>query len=76
MNRRFTLRWRHTLLLSPARQCALARRRGAPKAAAPRAQAPRFEVDPMWPKPMPNRWILGSTTGVAVDSRDHVFVVH
>jgi DNA-binding beta-propeller fold protein YncE len=45
--------------------------------AAPQApQAPRFVVDPMWPKPMPNRWILGSTTGVAVDARDHVFVVH
>jgi DNA-binding beta-propeller fold protein YncE len=39
-------------------------------------QAPRFEVDPMWPKPMPNRWILGSAVGVAVDARDHVFVVH
>jgi DNA-binding beta-propeller fold protein YncE len=39
-------------------------------------KAPRFEVDPMWPKPMPNRWILGSTVGVAVDARDHVFVVH
>ena len=38
--------------------------------------APRFEVDPMWPKPMPNRWILGSATGVAVDSRDHIFVVN
>ena len=39
-------------------------------------QAPRFVVDPMWPKPMPNRWILGSATGVAVDGRDHVFVVN
>jgi DNA-binding beta-propeller fold protein YncE len=38
--------------------------------------APRFEVDLLWPQPMPNRWILGSTTGVAVDARDHVFVVH
>lgn len=38
--------------------------------------APRFEVDPMWPEPMPNRWILGSSTGVAVDRRDHIFVVH
>ena len=41
-----------------------------------RATAPRLEVDPLWPKPMPNRWILGSTVGVAVDARDHVFVVH
>ena len=39
------------------------------------AKAPRFEVDPLWPKPMPNRWILGSVTGLAVDSRDHIFVL-
>ncbi|HEX7123762.1 MAG TPA: hypothetical protein VF178_15400 [Gemmatimonadaceae bacterium] len=42
----------------------------------PTVQAPKFEVDPMWPKPLPNHWILGSAVGVAVDSRDHVFVVH
>jgi DNA-binding beta-propeller fold protein YncE len=39
-------------------------------------QAPRFEVDPLWPKPLPNHWILGSAIGVGVDSRDHVFVIH
>ena len=39
-------------------------------------QAPRFEVDPMWPKPMPNHWLLGSATGIAIDSRDHVYVIH
>ncbi|GMV06560.1 MAG: hypothetical protein AMXMBFR53_28360 [Gemmatimonadota bacterium] len=38
--------------------------------------APRFEVDPLWPKPLPNHWILGSTIGVSVDSRDHVWIVH
>jgi DNA-binding beta-propeller fold protein YncE len=38
--------------------------------------APRFEVDPFWPKPLPNNWILGSTIGIGVDSRDHVFIVH
>ena len=38
--------------------------------------APRFEVDPLWPKPLPNHWILGSTIGVGVDSRDHVFIIH
>ena len=26
-------------------------------------QAPRFEVDPFWPKPLPNHWLLGSTIG-------------
>ena len=39
-------------------------------------QAPRFEVDAMWPKPLPNHWLLGSTTGIAIDSRDHVYVIH
>jgi len=39
-------------------------------------QAPRFEVDPLWPKPLPNHWILGSTIGVWVDSDDHVWVIH
>jgi DNA-binding beta-propeller fold protein YncE len=39
-------------------------------------QAPRFEVDPRWPKPLPNNWVLGMTIGVAVDSRDHVWIVH
>lgn len=39
-------------------------------------QAPVFEVDPFWPKPLPNHWILGSTIGVGVDARDHVFIVH
>ena len=38
--------------------------------------APRFEVDPFWPKPLPNHWLLGSTIGVSVDSRDHVWIIH
>ena len=49
------------------------------KAAAPKAQstqAPKLEVDMLWPMPMPNRWILGSAVGVAVDARDHVFVLN
>ncbi len=39
-------------------------------------EAPMFEVDPLWPKPLPNHWILGSAIGVGVDSRDHVFIIH
>jgi hypothetical protein len=38
--------------------------------------APRFEVDPMWPKPLPNHWVLGNVIGVGVDARDHVYIVH
>ncbi len=37
---------------------------------------PTFEVDPFWPKPLPNHWVLGNVIGVGVDARDHVFVVH
>ncbi len=39
-------------------------------------QAPMFVVDPFWPKPLPNHWILGATIGISVDSRDHVFIIH
>ena len=38
--------------------------------------APMFEVDPFWPQPLPNHWLLGAAVGISVDSRDHVWVVH
>src|SRR5262249_31114819 len=38
--------------------------------------APKFEVDPSFPKPLPNHWMLGETIGVDVDSQDHVWIVH
>src|SRR5450432_1936391 len=38
--------------------------------------APRFEVDSMWPRPLPNHWILGQTIGVSADSQDHIWIVH
>ena len=37
---------------------------------------PIFEVDPLWPKPLPNHWLLGTTIGVSVDNRDHIWIVH
>jgi DNA-binding beta-propeller fold protein YncE len=37
--------------------------------------APRFEVDPAWPRPLPHRWRMGQAAGVAVDRRDHVWVI-
>ena len=39
-------------------------------------QAPRFEVDPLWPKPLPNNWLLGWTIGVWVDEQDYVWIIH
>lgn len=42
----------------------------------PMVDAPVFEVDPFWPKPLPDKWVLGNAIGVGVDSRDHVYIVH
>ena len=39
-------------------------------------QAPMFEVDPLWPKPLPNHWVLGMVIGVWVDDQDHVWIIH
>jgi DNA-binding beta-propeller fold protein YncE len=37
---------------------------------------PSFRVDPFWPKPLPNHWLVGAVAGVAVDSKDHVWIIH
>jgi hypothetical protein len=39
-------------------------------------QIPIFRVDPAWPKPLPNQWIVGAVVGVAVDRRGHVWIAH
>jgi DNA-binding beta-propeller fold protein YncE len=53
---------------------AVLQKRAAVEAAGP--QAPMFEVDPFWPKPLPNHWLIGMTIGVSVDAQDHVWIVH
>lgn len=42
----------------------------------PGVQAPMFQVDPLWPKPLPNHWIIGMTIGVSVDAQDNVWIIH
>ena len=34
-----------------------------------------FEIDPWWPKPLPEGWINGQVGGVCVDSRDNILIV-
>jgi DNA-binding beta-propeller fold protein YncE len=47
------------------------------QAPALRAQpAPKYEVDASWPKPFPNRWVVGGLGGVCVDAQDHVFILN
>ncbi len=38
------------------------------------AQSPAFRVDPYWPKPLPNNWILGQVGGMTVDAQDNIWV--
>jgi DNA-binding beta-propeller fold protein YncE len=44
------------------------------RAEAQESTTPTFEVDPMWPT-VPSEWTLGQVSGVAVDSRDHVWIL-
>src|ERR1700749_795774 len=37
---------------------------------------PGYTVDAAWPKPLPNNWILGQVAGIAVDAKDHVWLIH
>jgi DNA-binding beta-propeller fold protein YncE len=62
------------LLIGLAASSAVLERKAAAEASG--VQAPRFEVDPLWPKPLPNHWILGATIGVSVDAQDHIWIVH
>lgn len=63
-----------TLLIGFGVASAVLEKRAAVEAAG--VQAPRFEVDPMWPKPLPNHWLLGMTIGVSVDAQDHIWIIH
>lgn len=45
-------------------------------AASAQGKLPRFEPDPSWPKPLPNNWMIGQVSGTAVDSRDHIWILH
>src|SRR5258706_13859866 len=52
----------------------LLEKRAAVEAAA--VQGPMFEVDPLWPKPLANHWLIGMTIGVSVDAQDNIWIVH
>jgi hypothetical protein len=50
--------------------------RPAAQGPADAVRVPTYELDASWPRPLPNNWTLGETWGVAVDSRDHPWVLH
>jgi len=39
------------------------------------ADVPHFQVDASWPKTLPNNWIMGQASGVAVDAQDHIWII-
>jgi len=60
---------------TPARQAsAPARQASAP--AAQSAPVPTFELDRSWPPKLPNNWVMGQMSSVAIDKRDHVWLLH
>src|SRR5688500_4313916 len=36
----------------------------------------KFEIDPYWPKPLPDRWIIGRTGSICADAHDHLVVTN
>src|SRR3989454_1690599 len=46
-----------------------------PSKAEKRLVAPTFQVNPFWPKPLPDNWVTGEIGGTCIDSQDHVFIV-
>jgi DNA-binding beta-propeller fold protein YncE len=40
------------------------------------ATAPKYAVEASWPKALPNNWILGQVSGIAVDAKDNIWVIH
>ena len=73
--RRFVIGTALAAAIGAATHAAAAGQAAAPSAAQA-GHAPAFAVDPFWPKPLPNHWLFGSITGVAVDAQNHVWVVH
>jgi DNA-binding beta-propeller fold protein YncE len=45
-------------------------------ASAQEGSVPLFQVDPFWPKPLPNHWLIGPTIGVTVDADNSIWIVH
>src|SRR5207248_2726579 len=36
----------------------------------------KFEPDLSWPKPLPDKWVLGGLGGLCVDAQDHVLILN
>ena len=41
-----------------------------------KGEAPGFVLDPAWPQPLPNNWVIGDVGGIAVDKHNQIWVYH
>src|SRR5260370_40264793 len=37
-------------------------------------EPPRYEGDAAWPRPLPEKWLIGEIGGLAVDKHDHIWI--
>ena len=42
----------------------------------PSVEVPKFQYDPTFPQLLPEKWAIGAIGGMAVDSHDHIWVLH
>jgi DNA-binding beta-propeller fold protein YncE len=66
--------WRSSLVCLLA-ACTLVHAAASRRASAQAPRVPRFEIDPFWPKTLPNNYYMGELGAVFVDSKDHVWIV-
>jgi len=64
------------ILIGSCALLAIAAAMVAPPSLRAQSGVPRYEVDPNWPKPLPDRWVLGGLGGVCVDNQDHVLILN
>ena len=64
-----------TLILTATGTIVSSARASAPSQLAASNEIPTFKVDATWPK-VPKQWVLGLVSGVGVDSKDHIWVLH
>ena len=64
-----------TLIVTATGTIVSSARASAPSQLAASNEIPTFKVDATWPK-VPKQWVLGLVSGVGVDSKDHIWVLH
>lgn len=64
------MKFKATLFVLAVGLCffALAAERGAPM--------PVYKVDPFWPKPLPNKWLIQGVPTMVTDKDDHIWVLN